>query len=265
MSNGELGQRNLKLTIEYDGTDFHGWQRQQETRTVQGVLEEALAGLFRRRVELHGASRTDRGVHAAGQVASGTCPAVIPTDRLCRVINGCLPSDLRVREVVETSPAFHARFAAVGKHYRYTLDRSEVASPFRSRYALHCSHPLDVEAMREAAARFVGEHDYASFQCASGQEREETLRRIHAVRVEECAGVLSIDVWGRSFLYRMVRTMVGTLLEVGRARHPPEWVTEILRSRDRRHAGPTAPPQGLSLMRVYFEGEDLGDLSAAVG
>ncbi len=258
---GPLPARNVKLTIQYDGTAFYGWQRQPDTRTVQGVIEEALAGLFQQPVELRGASRTDRGVHAEGQVASVACPAAIPTTRLRRAINGCLPADIRVRDVEEVAPEFHARFAAFGKHYRYTLDRREVASPFRSRYALHYSYPLDVRAMREAARRFAGEHDYVSFQCTSDQVPANTVRLVHAVRVNEADCGLSIDVWGRSFLYKMVRTMVGTLLEVGRARRPPEWVTEILVSRDRCRAGPTVAPQGLSLVRVYYDGEDIDDLA----
>ena len=213
-----MPERNVKLTIQYDGTAFFGWQRQPDTRTVQGVIEGALAELFHQHVELCGASRTDRGVHAEGQVASAACPASIPTIRLLRAINGCLPSDVRVRAVEEVASEFHARYAAIGKHYRYTLDRREVASPFRCRYALHYSYPLDVAAMREAARRLSGEHDFVSFQCTSDKPAANTVRLIHAVHVNEADHGLLIDVRGRSFLYKMVRTMVGTLLEVGRAR-----------------------------------------------
>ncbi len=258
---GPLLERNVKLTIQYDGTDFFGWQRQPDARTVQGVIEGALAELFHQHVELQGASRTDRGVHAEGQVASAACPASIPTIRLCRAINGCLPSDVRVRDVKDVAPEFHARFAALGKHYRYTIDRREVASPFRSRYALHYPYRLDVVTMREAARRFAGEHDFVSFQCTSDQAPASTVRLVHAVHVNESGRELSIDVWGRSFLYKMVRTMVGTLIEVGRARHRPEWVTEILASRDRCRAGPTVAPHGLSLVRVYYDGENIDDLA----
>ncbi len=245
-------QRNLRLTIEYDGTSFHGWQRQSGIRTVQGVVEQALYELIKHDIELGGASRTDRGVHAEGQVASFACRSPVPTDRMCRAINGCLPSDVRIKDVVEVAAAFHARFAATGKHYRYTIDRLQVATPFRCRYALHYPHRLDVDAMRAAARLLAGEHDFASFQCASDQAPENTVRTVHAVRITDTGGVLTVDVWGNSFLYKMVRTMVGTLFEVGRERRDPRCVIEILAARDRRAAGPTAAAHGLSLVRVFY-------------
>jgi len=246
-------RRNLKLTVQYDGTSFHGWQRQPNTRTVEGVLEEALCGLCAEQVLLEGASRTDQGVHSRGQVANFHIDSPIPTNRFGAALNGRLPTDVRISDVEEESPDFHARFLAQGKHYRYLLDRRPVSGVFLSRYALHCPGPLDAQAMKAAAAYFVGEHDFVSFQCASGNPCDSTVRTVYGVLVEEKGDLMIIDVWGKSFLYKMVRTMVGTLLEVGRGKRRPEEIRDCLEARDRRSSGTTVEGRGLCLVSVYYD------------
>lgn len=246
-------RRNLKLTVQYDGTAFHGWQRQRNLRTVQGVLEEALRGLCAEPVLLQGASRTDQGVHARGQVASFHIDSPIPTDRYRIVLNGRLPADIRISDVEEQGPEFHARFLAQGKHYRYVLDRRAVSGVFLSRCSLHYPGPLDAAAMEAAAAYFVGDHDFASFQCASSTLRESTVRTVYGVFVEDRGELITIDVWGESFLYKMVRTMVGTLLEVGQGKRRPEHIRACLEARDRSSSGATVEGRGLCLMAVYYD------------
>lgn len=251
-SHSEAKARKVKLIVAYDGTDFHGWQYQPRCRTVEGVLESALGELEGVPVDVDGASRTDQGVHALGQTASFSTRSRIPTERLCDVLNARLPVDLRLRYAESVADDFHARHSAVGKCYRYLIDRQEVPSVLLSRYALHVSRALDVGRMQEAAAAFIGEQDFASFQCQSGQVPTRTVRRVDAVRFHDRGAYLAIDVWGRSFLYRMVRSMVGTLLEVGRGRWAPDRVAQALASRDRSRAGPTLPPQGLTLGAIYY-------------
>ncbi len=251
--------RNLKLTIQYDGTSFHGWQAQPGCRTVEGVLEDALGRLEGAIVDLHGASRTDQGVHALGQTASFHAASPIPTGRYAVALNGRLPPDVRVSSVEDAPPDFHARFSAAGKCYRYLVDRRVVPSVLLARYALHAPGPLDLAAMRRAAAHFLGEQDFASYQCESGNPPETTVRTIHAVLLQEDGGLLAIEVWGRSFLYKMVRAMVGSLLEVGRGKWLPERIRESLIARDRRAAGPTLPAHGLCLLGVWYSAEAMLD------
>jgi tRNA pseudouridine38-40 synthase len=244
--------RNVQLTLEYDGTSFHGWEASPGVRSVKGVLIEALASFLGAPPDLAGASRTDAGVHALGQVASFQARLPFPVARLPRVLNDALPPDVRVRAAEEQPGDFHARFSATGKHYRYWLARGAVASAFGNRYALHYPWRLDLDAMREAAAFFPGERDFASFQCASKTTRETTIRTVYQVGIFEWGEHLAFDVTGRSFLYRMVRCMVGTLLEVGRGKWAPRRVAEALAGRSRAGAGPTAPAHGLFLIGVAY-------------
>lgn len=254
------------MTIAYDGTDFHGWQRQRGLRTVAGTLEDALARLGPRPEEVQGASRTDQGVHARGQLAHARTESRVPAERFARALNGALPRDIRVLQAEEASPEFHARFSAIGKHYRYVFDRDGISDPFRSRYSLSVSEALDVGRMREAAERLVGERDFASFRSlepASRRKDLSTVRTLWRIEVSEVGTLLALDIWGRSFLYKMVRTLAGTLLAVGLGRWTPERVEEILHARDRSLAGPTLPPQGLRLEEVFSTSESLaGSLSS---
>lgn len=247
--------RHVKLEIAYDGTDFHGWQAQSGCRTVEGVLEAVLEGLEGAPVDVTGASRTDKGVHALGQAACFPSRTRIPPERYRDALNGRLPADVRVTRSEQVDESFHARHSAVGKCYRYLIDRQLVPNVLQSRYALHVEGRLDLDQMREAALHFVGEKDFAAFQCESGQAPATTVRRVDAVLFFERGPYLSTEVWGRSFLYKMVRTMVGTLLEVGRGKWPPGRVAEAIQSLDRSRSGPTAPAHGLTLVSVHYDDE----------
>lgn len=250
---------HLKLTIAYDGTGLVGWQRQPEGTSVQGLLEEALAPLeadVAVAVAVAGAGRTDAGVHALAQVASLALHRAIAPDAVVRAVNMRLPPAVRVLSAEEVSPAFHARFDAVGKTYRYRIWNGEVLSPFERPFVWHVASPrLDVPAMADAAARLEGRHDFAAFQGA-GSDAATTVRTVFSSRVTaDAAGgpLITYEVRGDGFLRHMVRTIVGTLVEVGRRRQPPQWIDDVLMSGARAAAGRTAPPAGLFLVRVHYE------------
>jgi tRNA pseudouridine38-40 synthase len=247
--------RTLKISLQYDGTHYVGWQRQAAGVSIQSLLEDALAPIEGRTVVVHGAGRTDAGVHALEQVATVGLHASIPPQTLTRALNAVLPADVRVLSVEETDPAFHARFSAVGKVYEYRIVNAPMVSAFLFRYAWHIAAPLDIEAMRRAAGPLIGAHDFAAF-AAAGSRVASTDRVVRAIDWQEGAGYdrpLIMRIRGDGFLRHMVRTIVGTLVEVGQGRWPPAQVAEILASRDRTQAGRTAPPQGLFLVRVEYE------------
>lgn len=254
--------RTIKLTLAYDGTDYVGWQRQASGRTIQGELEQALAQIEGRPVAVVGAGRTDAGVHALGQVASVQLVHGIETPVLVRALNAKLPSDIRLLAARTVAADFHARYAARQKTYRYNLALDPVASPFTRRYTWHVPEPVDLDAMRDAAARLRGRHDFAAFQ-AAGTEVASTVRTVHSVAVEPGSGafpapgdtpspLLTIEVVGDGFLRHMVRIVVGTLVEVGAGRVRASETGAIVASRARERAGPTAPPQGLFLVAVDY-------------
>jgi tRNA pseudouridine38-40 synthase len=248
--------RILKLTIEYDGTDYVGWQRQPAGASIQGLLEDALAPIEGRPVVVHGAGRTDAGVHALGQVASVVLEVTHDPATMLRAINAALPVDVRVVALEEAAAGFHARFSAVAKTYEYRIVNGPVISAFLHRYAWHVPQPLAVAEMQEAAALLVGRHDFAAFQ-ASGSTVHTTERTIHAIEWETGAGharPIVMRVSGDGFLRHMVRAIAGTLVEVGTGRWPPRQVAAILASRDRRQAGRAAPPAGLFLVSVGYAG-----------
>lgn len=245
--------RNLKLTLEYDGTEFCGWQVQKGVRTAQGVLEKVLKDAFRQPLSVDGASRTDAGVHARGQVANFALPVPIPIERLRTMLNEKLPHDLFVRAVGEVPPAFHSRYDAVGKHYRYLIRRGGRAGAVLGRYSMPWRDALDLDRMRTAAAFMVGELDFAALASRSDPPKESTVRTVHEVRVTQEGSFVCLDVWGRSFLYKMVRTIAGTLLEVGRGRLSPDDIPVFLRSGDRDAAGPALPAEGLCLVAVFHD------------
>jgi tRNA pseudouridine38-40 synthase len=248
--------RILKLVLSYDGTDYVGWQRQANGVSIQALIEEALAPIEGREVSVVGAGRTDAGVHALGQVASVSLESPIEVAALRRALNATLPADVRVRDASEAPSAFHARFSACGKAYRYCIRHADWVSPFERRYVLHVPQPLNDRAMVEAARVLVGRHDFAAFQ-AAGSDVVTTERTVHDLtitRVEEEAGALvMIDIEADGFLRHMVRTVAGTLVEVGQGRREPSDVARVLASRDRSQAGPTAPAHGLFLVRVSYE------------
>jgi tRNA pseudouridine38-40 synthase len=244
--------RVIRLDIAYDGTGFSGWQRQPEgRRTVQGVLEETLARVLQGPVTLHGAGRTDAGVHALGQVASFTTERALPAERLFLALRTMLPRDLSVTSVVDAPWDFHARFSAKGKIYRYLLTDGRVRSPFLTRYAWEYPRSLDTDLMREGASHLVGTHDFTSFAASTADLRSavRTIRRIDLFRRGERIHLL---IEGDGFLHHMCRNIVGTLTSVGRSRIPAGRIADILAARDRGRAGATAPPQGLCLAKVHY-------------
>ena len=288
---GSKLRRNIRLVVAYDGTDFHGWQRQPSLPTVQGLLEETIARLCQEPVTVYGSGRTDAGVHALAQVANFTTSCRIPCGNLVKALNALLPPTVRVREASVAPPEFHARYHVRSKTYRYRIVRAAVCLPFLSRFAWHYNYPLDTSRMAEAARLFVGEHDFTSFAASAdpaddeqgpsgpaarpvnakvrrqpldkiarastgtGSEADRSaMRTIFSSKLywREKTSLLTYEVRGSGFLHHMVRTMVGTLVQVGRGKLSPEDVLRILRARDRTLAGPTAPAQGLCLVRVDY-------------
>ncbi|HUL32389.1 MAG TPA: tRNA pseudouridine(38-40) synthase TruA [Candidatus Eisenbacteria bacterium] len=248
--------RYFKLTIAYDGTDFHGWQIQANKPTVQGEIVSVLRRLTQENVHLLGAGRTDAGVHALGQVGSFRTQSALSALEFQRALNALLPATIRIVDVEETGPDFSARWSAKGKVYRYRIYRGKVVPPFLWRYVLHYPFPLDEAAMKDAAARFVGMHDFTSFAASTGSEDDDKgrnmEREIFATEMErtEDGEELWFTVHGRSFLRYMVRKMVGTLLEVGRGKLKPQDIDRLYEIRDRSKSGPTVPPQGLFMVKV---------------
>jgi len=247
--------RTLKLTLAYDGTNYVGWQRQENGLSIQQVLEDAfqpIAGRDGRGPTVVGAGRTDAGVHALAQVASVTADIDLAPSSVLRALNVRLPADVRVLGVEEARPGFHAQFHATGKAYRYRIATSAVLSPFDRWFVWHTSEPRDVDAMRRAAAWLVGRHDFASFQ-ARGASVADTVRCVERLEIVEAGGELIVHVAGDGFLRHMVRVMVGTLADVGAGLRDPASLTSILAARDRRAAGPTAPAAGLTLVGVRYD------------
>ncbi|KAF0216657.1 MAG: tRNA pseudouridine38-40 [Geobacteraceae bacterium] len=243
--------RTIKLTIEYDGTNYAGWQVQPNGLAIQQVMEDALAKILGAPVRLHSSGRTDAGVHAKGMVAAFRTDKGIPLRAFCDGLNSLLPRDISVKEAVEMPPDFHPRFDAQGKHYRYTLLNAPRRSPLTRLYAWHVRSRLDLPAMERAAWHFVGENDFAAFR-TTGCAAKTTTRRIDAVDIRQGSEFVTIDVKGSGFLRNMVRMMVGTLVEVGVGRRQPEDVALLLEQPDSGSAGPTAPPHGLCLVEVFY-------------
>jgi tRNA pseudouridine38-40 synthase len=244
--------KNVKLTIEYDGTRFHGWQRQDHHRTIQEEIEKALEKVMKKRIMIHGSGRTDSGVHGLGQVASFKGEFTIPIEKIPQAVNGLLPDDVAIQDAIEVDTGFHARYSARGKKYIYKIYNSPLRSPLHRNYAYFVSHPLDIDAIQKATSYFIGEHDFKGFM-ASGSSVKDTVRRIDSLNVYREQEMLTIEVKGNGFLYNMVRIIAGTLVDVGKGRIPQEQIPDIITSGDRIRAGHTAPPQGLYLAEVYYE------------
>lgn len=244
--------KNLKFTIAYDGTDFCGYQRQgQGERTVQGELEKALFKLTGEVPKLIASGRTDAGTHAKGQVINFVTNSRIPTERWPVAFNTCLPPDVVVWKAEEVSPEFHARYWAKSKTYQYLIDRRRWPDIFLRRFSYHFPQQLQVEAIQQAASFLLGTHDFKGFM-AAGSSVINTIRSIYRVEVEEMENQLLFIFEGNGFLYKMVRNIVGTLLVIGEGRMQPTVIREILTNGKREEAGPTAPPQGLTLMKVTY-------------
>ena len=262
------------MTVAYDGTHYAGWQVQVRRQTIQARLEKAIAQICRQRVRVTGSGRTDSGVHAIGQVASFTLDQWrASASDLARALNSNLPNDISVCEIVDADQNFHAIRDAAGKRYRYQLRIGGVRDAFEYRYRWHLPGPIDVQAMVVAAQLIRGRQDFASFQ-AAGSDRKTTVRDIRALDIIDqdraivCNGAgeggwdnvrnLAIEVEADGFLYNMVRNIVGSLVEVGRGKRPPSWITEVIAAHDRRLAGPTAPPHGLFLLWVQYPDDLFG-------
>jgi tRNA pseudouridine38-40 synthase len=244
--------RSLKLTIAYDGTNYVGWQRQASGVSIQQLVERAFEPIAGGAPAVAGAGRTDAGVHALGQVASVKIDTALPAATLRRALNFRLPPDVRVLRVEDAPLDFHARFEATGKRYRYRLATASVLSPFERWFVWHAPGRRDVDAMRRAAAVLVGCHDFASFQPAD-PDAEDTVRTIRELTIREDQAELVFDIEGDGFLRHMVRSIVGTLAEIGAGRRAPESMPDVLAARDRQAAGRTAPARGLTLMEVTYQ------------
>jgi tRNA pseudouridine38-40 synthase len=243
--------RNIKLVLSYDGTDFSGWQRQPDRRTVQQVVEEAIGRLTGVESTTNASGRTDAGVHALGQVVHFHTASRHAPEVFVKALNAILPHDVRVRGASEVPQAFHATLDAKAKLYRYVIDNGRVADPFQVRYSHHVYQSLDVAAMHRAAQALRGRHDFRSFE-TNWPNRTSSVRTITHVAACRMNDFVWIDIEADGFLYNMVRSIAGTLILVGLGRRPESWVADALAAEDRREAGPTAPPQGLFLVRVRY-------------
>ena len=243
--------RNIKLTLAYDGTTYHGWQIQPGVPTVQGELERALGNILDHQVRTHGSGRTDAGVHAHGQVAHFETETSMDTDALHKGVNALLPPQIRIATVEEVSADFHARFRATSKTYEYHVWRDAVVSPFHSNYVHSMWQYLDADAMDLATGRFVGVHDFTSFSATSA-EVDDRVREVYEAGWEREPTSWVFRIRANGFLQYMVRTIVGTLIEVGKGRLEPDAIDAIFEARDRRRAGPSAPAKGLHLISVDY-------------
>jgi len=247
-----LNERTLKLRVEYDGTGLCGWQRQNNGPTIQQHLEEAVDALTNEKNTVLGASRTDAGVHSIGQTCMFKTFRPIPSFNFQRGINSQLPPSIAVHSVSEVDANFHPRFDAQGKHYVYTLLNRKAPSPLRRNTTWHCPQNLCLQTMQESAAYLVGEHDFSAFR-ASGCGAHTPHRRIHKITIERDVDLVRIEVWGNAFLRNMVRILAGTLVQAGLKKLTPHGVQGILEGKNRKHAGQTAPPQGLCLQEVFYK------------
>lgn len=241
--------QNYKLLISYDGTDYHGWQRQPDKKTVQGLLEDSLAKITQKKINIIGAGRTDAGVHAQEQVANFKASLSINREELSKALNSLLPQDVRVISVEKADLDFHARNMAKSKIYQYRIFNSPNISPFLHRYVLQWSSPLNVNLMKKAAPLFRREADFTPF---SSNRLLNPVRKIRLSRIEKKGDEIIYTVEANGFLRYMVRTIVGTLLEIGRGKIPPEEIEEIFREKKRTLASPTAPAKGLCLIKVNY-------------
>lgn len=246
--------RNIKLLIEYDGTNYSGWQAQENGPSIQVEIEKALAELAGERIRIHGSGRTDAGAHARGQVASFRTSSTIPPEKFVYALNGLLPRDIVIKESSEAAPDFHARYSAVGKMYSYLVFNSKFPSALYRNYAYHITNceRLDIDRIKKAAEAFTGTHDFSGFM-ATGSVVTDTIRTIHELSIEKENDMIHFKYKGNGFLYNMVRIITGTILYVGIGKIELEDINEIILSKDRSRAGITAPACGLYLEKVYYK------------
>ncbi len=253
--------KRIKLVIAYDGTAYCGWQLQPGHPTVEAELNRALSELLGGEIAVIGASRTDSGVHALGNVAIFDTESFIPAEKICMAINQRLPEDIRVQNSCEVSADFHPRKTVSRKTYEYRIFNKKITVPMERLYSTHIYYDLDVTLMQEAAECMVGEHDFKSF-CSVKTQATDTVRTIYELKVRKDGDIITISVTGSGFLYNMVRIIAGTLIEIGRGAYPPEKMKIILNGQDRRLAGPTALAQGLRLMGIEYGNQILADSEA---
>lgn len=243
--------RNIKLVIEYDGTRFHGWQKQPGILTIQGELERLISQILDEEITIFGSGRTDKGVHAKGQVANFYTNSTIPGEKFKYAINNHLPPDIAIIESEEVSNEFNSRYSAIGKEYRYLIYNNKIRSPILRNYTYYIPYKLDIDKMKKAIPYFCGEHDFCSFM-ASGSSVTNTVRTIHDMSLTSNDNIIDFRVRGNGFLYNMVRIIVGTLVEVGAGKLDINSISSIIEAKDRTKAGHTAPPHGLYLEKVYY-------------
>jgi len=241
----------IRMTVEYDGSRYHGFQIQDNANTVQAELELAIKRVSGESISVLCAGRTDAGVHALGQVIAFDSNSSVPGEKWQFALNSFLPPDIQVAASAECAPDFHPRFQALSKVYHYLIYRQQRGRVFNRNYALYCTEPLDLAAMEEACRPLLGQHNFKSF-CASGSSVKTFERTVKVCRLLEKQSYLKLEIEADGFLYNMVRIITGTLLEVGRKTYPPAAMQEIINARDRSQAGPTAPPQGLYLVEVKY-------------
>ncbi len=246
-----MSKKRVRLTVAYDGTNYHGWQVQDNGVTIESELNRCLSELFQEPIEVIGASRTDAGVHALGNIAVFDTETRMPAGKISYALNQRLPEDIRIQRSEEVASDWHPRHCDSRKTYEYHIYCSEFPMPVKRLYSFFTYHSLNVGKMQEAAALLEGEHDFKSF-CQTGAQVESTVRTIYSLSVEESGEDIAIRVCGSGFLYNMVRIIAGTLLEVGEGKREPEDILEILDARDRRAAGPTAPAHGLTLVKYEW-------------
>ena len=247
--------QRFRMTIAYDGAGYQGWQFQKTGTGVQEKVEQALARLFPAKPRIHSSSRTDTGVHASAMEVHFDVPKVqarMTPDKLLLAVNAHLPADIRVMRARRARPGFHARFDASGKEYRYQVWNHSALHPLHRRTAWQVVRPLDVKAMRAAAKHFIGEHDFRSFRANPDYDTTSTIRTLSQVSVRRAGPLFTFVIRGNGFLYKMCRGIVGTLVQVGEGKIPPDEIAGILAGKDRRLAGMTAPAHGLTLCKVFY-------------
>lgn len=242
---------NVKLTIQYDGTNYCGWQKQKNGNTIQEEIEKAIMLVTGEKVDLIGSGRTDSGVHAKGQVANFLTNSNIPVDKIKFALNSRLPKDISIIESRIVDENFHSRYDAIGKRYKYIIYNNKVRNPLYRNFAYHVPYSLNYKEMQEATKYFLGSHDFSAFM-ASNSAVKTTIRTINKVTLEKIEDLTIFTIEGNGFLYNMVRIIIGTIVEIGRGKLKSSDIPNIIHSKDRRIAGHTAPPQGLYLEKVFY-------------
>lgn len=245
--------RNIMVTLFYDGSSYHGWQVQKNAISVQEIFQNSLEKILKEKVDIKGCSRTDTGVHANMYVVSFKTSSKINCDNLIYALNRFLPNDIAVTDCTEVSANFHARYSSIGKEYIYKIWNNKIRNPFLNKRALHYWYPLDADKLNDAAKLFIGTHDFTAFATLDKRETKNMIRTVESFSVHKNEDLIEIKIKADGFLYNMVRIMVGTLLRIAQGKIKKEEISGIIKSKSRKNAGPTAPPHGLYLNRVFYE------------